>query len=548
MIVIVACLATLPYMSSRQANDTLDALKTGASKERAYNAVLTLLKDAETGQRGYLLGSDESFLEPYKAGVGGMPAALDELRRLAAPEERALVEKVAALSEAKIAEMAETIRLKKSGQAQAAVDRVASQRGKILMDELRVLLGRQLGALAEHRSQLREEITAALRYNIALAIGASLACLVVIGSALYIAARSLRERSDAARQAQTLAASNALLAEQAAVRAERLSLTAQMLQALDSVKSPLELGQVLPVFLRQLLPETSGAVYLYRNSRDFLEPKAQWGMGDTDMDLVTPDDCWGLRLGRTHRAANGHDLCCAHGHSGSAAGVQICVPMISQGEVIGLMVLHAPSQQATGVEPELVATVAEQLGLAVSNVSLRESLRQQSTVDPLTGMYNRRFFDESLKRELLRARRTRTACAVVMVDLDHFKRINDTYGHEGGDLILKAAARVLLERVRASDIASRYGGEEFVLLLPDCSADAALKCAEQIRHALTGLAIPYLGQTISVTASLGVAAWPQHADGEQELLKAADLALYEAKKSGRNRVVAAPARSDAASA
>ncbi len=539
-IAIVACLAILPYMSSRQANDTFDSLKTGASKERAYNAVLSLLKDAETGQRGYLLGSDDSFLGPYAAGVAGMPAALAELQRLASSaEERALVNRIAELSEAKLAEMSRTVALKKAGQAQAAIDMVASRRGQALMDELRGLLGPQLQVLAEQRTRLREEISASLHYNTALGIGASLACLVVIGSAVYIAARSLRERAEAASTAQQLARNNAQLADEAAVRAERLALTADMLHALDSVKAPAELGQVLPAFLPRLLPGTSGAVYLYRNSRDFLEPKAHWGAAHAGLDLVNPSDCWGLRLGKQHRAAMG-DLRCAHGQALQDSDSRICVPMISQGDVVGLIVIDAPGRQGPPADAAVLATVAEQLGLAISNVSLRESLRQQSTVDPLTGMYNRRFFDESLKRELLRARRAQSSCAVVMVDLDHFKRINDTYGHEGGDLVLKAAARVLLDRVRASDIAGRYGGEEFILLLPDCGAEAAHQLAEGIRAALADIAIQYLGRTISgITASFGIAAWPLHAEDEQSVLKAADMALYEAKKSGRDRVIVA---------
>lgn len=538
IIVIVACLATLPYISSHQANTTLDALKEGAAKERAYNAVLSLLKDAETGQRGFLIGSDESFLEPYNAGVAGIPGALDDLRRLAGSDkERKLAARIAELSQAKVTEMDKTIRTKKAGDTQAALDIVASQRGRLLMDELRSLLGGQLRILAEHRNALREELTVTLRYNTALGIGASLASFVLILSVVYIVAKSLNERSEAARESQALAESNARLAQQSAVRAERLGLTSSLLQALDSVKSPGELARVLPVFLRKLLPETSGAVYLYRNSRDVLELKAAWGSAGEVPATVAPGECWGLRLGKVHVANAQHDLCCDHGATWlNAHATQTCVPMISQGDVIGVLVIAADGP----LEGTQVATLAEQLSLAISNVALRDTLRHQSTVDPLTGLYNRRFFDESLKRELARAQRSRSACSVVMVDLDHFKRVNDTYGHDGGDLVLKAASRAILQRVRASDVACRYGGEELVLMLPDCGAQEAAKCAEAIREALTGIAIQHLGQTISgISASFGVAQWPGQGDGEQGLLQAADRALYAAKKGGRNRVVVA---------
>ena len=550
IVVIVACLATLPIMSSHQANTTLDALKEGASKERAYNLVLSLLKDAETGQRGYLIGSDDSFLEPYNAGVAGIPAALEDLQTFAASEpERALVARIAELSRAKIGEMDRTIRLKKGGDIQAALGMVASGRGKVMMDELRGLLGQQLRVLAANRNQLREELTATLRYNSALGLAASLASLVLIVAVVYIVSKSLNERAESARQACSLADSNALLARQSAVRAERLALTANMLQALDSVKTPAELTRVLPVFLRKLLPDTSGAVYLYRNSRDVLEMKAFWGVANDAPPTLAPGDCWGLRLGKVHVATLEHDLCCDHGGVWlDKHASQTCVPMISQGEVIGVLVIAADRREENPLDEGHIATLAEQLSLAVSNVSLRDTLRHQSTVDPLTGLYNRRFFDESLKREMARAQRSQSACSVVMVDLDHFKRVNDTYGHEGGDLVLQAASRAILQRVRASDVVCRYGGEELVLMLPDCDAQEAARCAEAIRVSLTGIVIQHAGQTITgISASFGVAQWPGHGDSEQDLLQAADRALYAAKKAGRNKVLVAEAVSIAAS-
>lgn len=547
IIVIVACLATLPYVSSHQANATFDALKVGASRERAYTVVLGLLKDAETGQRGFLISSDESFLVPYQVGVAGLGPALEELQRGAgSKQEQALVERIAVLSRAKMSEMSQSIRLKRAGDTDAAFALVKAGSGKQMMDELRLVLGRQLRSLAAQRNQLREETTATLRYNSALGIGASLASLVLIVSVVYIVARSLNQQGEAARQSQSLAEANALLAQQSATRAERLAISSSMLQALDSVKSPAELARVLPVFLRKLLPDTSGAVYLYRNSRDVLELKAVWGAVDGVPAVMARGECWGLRFGKIHLANARADLCCDHGVSWlDAHGTQTCIPMISQGDVIGVLVIAADSP----LESAQVATLTEQLSLAISNVSLRETLRHQSTVDPLTGLYNRRFFDESLKRELARAQRSHSACAVVMMDLDHFKRINDTYGHDGGDLVLKAASRALLQRVRASDVACRYGGEELVLMLPDCDAREAAKCAEAIRSALTDIVIQHGGQTISgISASFGVAQWPGQADGEQGLLQAADRALYAAKKGGRNRVMLAGAEPAPASA
>jgi GGDEF domain-containing protein len=275
------------------------------------------------------------------------------------------------------------------------------------------------------------------------------------------------------------------------------------------------------VFLRKLLPDTSGAVYLYRNSRDVLELKASWGLVEDAPPTVAPEECWSLRLGKVHRANREHDLCCDHGATWlSSHETQTCVPMISQGDVIGILVIAGDRHDNNAIDSAHIVTLAEQLSLAISNVLLRNTLRYQSTVDPLTGLYNRRFFDESLKRELARTQRSRSVCSVVMIDLDHFKRINDTYGHDGGDLVLQAASRVLLQRVRASDVACRYGGEELVLMLPDCGAEEAAKIS-------------------GISASFGVAQWRGDGGQEADPLQAADRALYAAKKDGRNRVVIA---------
>ena len=542
IVIIVACLATLPCISSYQANTTLHALQEGAKKERAYNLALSLLKDAETGQRGFLIGSDESFLEPYNVGVAGVPAALEDLQRLASSDqERTLVTRLTNLSRAKVLEMDRTIQLKRTGASQAAIDAVASKRGKLLMDELRILFGRQLHGLAENRKVLREELSTTLGYNSALGIGAAIASFVVIVATVLIVTRSLNKQAEVAHQSQLLAESNALLAQQSTVRAERLTVTADMLHALDSVKVPSELARMLPVFLRKLLPDTGGAVYLYRNSRDALELNASWNLNDKAPPSMAPGDCWCLRLGKMHVATAHHDLFCDHGAPWIGKySSQTCVPMISQGDVVGVLMILGDQNKENSGDSMHISTLAEQLSLAISNVSLRDTLRHQSTVDPLTGLYNRRFFDESLKRELARAQRSQSACSVVMIDLDHFKRVNDTYGHEGGDLVLKAASHAIQQRVRASDVVCRYGGEELVLMLPDCSAEEAEKCAEGIRSSLAGIAIQHAGQTISgISASFGVAQWPGHGNGERDLISAADRALYAAKKGGRNKVMVA---------
>jgi diguanylate cyclase (GGDEF)-like protein len=173
--------------------------------------------------------------------------------------------------------------------------------------------------------------------------------------------------------------------------------------------------------------------------------------------------------------------------------------------------------------------------------SARDELQNQAVTDPLTGLYNRRYLGEFMRRELARGGRRGAPFAVIMLDLDHFKRVNDTYGHDAGDRVLTAAAELLKTQIRASDIACRYGGEEFALVLPDAGLAAAQTRAENIRAALKELRPEHRGNVLRVTASLGVAVFPEHGETMDELVAASDEALYAAKKAGRDRIATASA-------
>jgi diguanylate cyclase (GGDEF)-like protein len=184
--------------------------------------------------------------------------------------------------------------------------------------------------------------------------------------------------------------------------------------------------------------------------------------------------------------------------------------------------------------------VAEHIALALANLKLQETLRDQAIRDPLTGLFNRRYMEESLEREVSRAGRSGIPVGVIMLDIDHFKHFNDTFGHEAGDTLLGALGNFLRAHIRGGDIACRYGGEEFTLILPDASFDATRDRAEQLREAVTKLNVLHRGETLGpITLSLGVATFPEHGSIGQAVLLAADGALYRAKHEGRNRVVVA---------
>jgi diguanylate cyclase (GGDEF)-like protein len=195
-------------------------------------------------------------------------------------------------------------------------------------------------------------------------------------------------------------------------------------------------------------------------------------------------------------------------------------------------------QSWSGDDLELVSSVAEYVALAIANLGMHEKLREQALRDKLTGLYNRHYVHEWFALELRRAQRHGRPVCALMLDIDHFKRVNDTFGHEAGDFVLQELAGALGRLGRKSDVVSRYGGEEFLLLLPECPLDAAIRKAERIRQEIEKLPLDYGNRPLGIiTVSIGVAAFPDHAEDPDALLRCADEALYQAKNAGRNRVV-----------
>jgi len=171
-----------------------------------------------------------------------------------------------------------------------------------------------------------------------------------------------------------------------------------------------------------------------------------------------------------------------------------------------------------------------------------QDLQEQAITDPLTGLHNTRYLRELLPREMLRAKRKDNPLAAIMIDVDHFKRVNDSLGHEAGDEVLKELGALFKKSIRGSDIACRYGGEEFAIILADATSEGARRKAEDIRAAVKGLELHHGGKPIGgLTVSLGVALFPYHADQATTLLRKADEALYQAKDTGRDRVVVSDA-------
>ena len=217
----------------------------------------------------------------------------------------------------------------------------------------------------------------------------------------------------------------------------------------------------------------------------------------------------------------------------------MCVPLVAQGDAIGVLFLvedDVPSKLSEDAV-RLARVIGDQIALAIANLRLRETLRDQSIRDALTGLYNRRYLEETLDREIRRAERTSQPLSVVMFDIDLFKHFNDTFGHDAGDLLLREIGSMLRTWSRQEDIACRYGGDEFVITLPGATLPDARRRAEEIIDASRHLDVRYRGKPVgSMTLSLGVAAYPTHGATTEALVRAADAALYRAKQRGRARI------------
>ena len=319
-------------------------------------------------------------------------------------------------------------------------------------------------------------------------------------------------------------------------RTQEIQMLNELGDTLQSCVSTAEAYPVISLYVPRLLLNTSGGLYMRDMSRDLYLRVSQWGDAPPDIPSFPAADCWALRRGKTHTvSADTVQLPCRHAPD-ARAGETLCIPISASGKTIGLFHVACSAEQMQA----FAASVADRIGLALSNLMLRSDLLQLSIHDPLTGLYNRRYMEEALEMETRRAVRGEKSIGVLMMDIDHFKSFNDSFGHAAGDELLRALAGLTLANMRAGDIACRFGGEEFLLILPEASEEAARRRAEDIRERVRKLEVTYADRPLGpVTVSIGVAIFPYHGRMRDELLAVADAALYEAKKAGRNRVVVA---------
>lgn len=313
-------------------------------------------------------------------------------------------------------------------------------------------------------------------------------------------------------------------------------LLARMTQRLQGCESFEDVIKVAELFAPNIAPEIPGRLYILDTDPWQMRCVAQWLSPPLEADVFHPDNCWAVRRGLSHPPVNGEpDIACYH-LSESQAQRSLCVPLIAQGEAIGLLSFSNVTS-ATAPSRAYLELMAEALGLALANQRLRNALLEKALFDSLTGLRNRHHLDDALHTQMSLAVRNGTPLSCLMIDIDHFKAINDSYGHEAGDLVIKNVAAIIQRAVRDIGMAFRYGGEEFLVLLGGTDEEAAMACATDIYHSVQLLTLRYgLAEIGQVDVSIGIASYPQHTQSDS-LLRAADAALYRAKELGRSRIV-----------
>jgi len=327
------------------------------------------------------------------------------------------------------------------------------------------------------------------------------------------------------------------------VRQNNTDNLAELSDWLQSCKSIDELFEIVRQAVSNLFPGSSGQLFVYSNSRDVLDGAVCWGDQEL-MRNIQPQDCWSLRRGRVFCFGGGVvNIPCNHvqvdEHSNSS---YLCLPIIAHGDTVGLLHIQMAeaSDSTTGIDSLVVSFAtrcAEQISIALANVRLRDQLHEQSTRDPLTGLYNRRHFQELCRAELARSVAERVPLSVVVFDADNFKNYNDRYGHDAGDKVLSTLSDVFRRCLTEEELVSRIGGEEFALMLPGTTATQATARAEQLLMAITERDMEFHNSLLpNLTVSAGVATCPDHGSDLYELLRKADLAMYDAKDAGKNCV------------
>jgi diguanylate cyclase (GGDEF)-like protein len=534
--------AVMPIFAFTQLQSTHSDSDRAREIIHAIDGILISMIDVETGHRGYVLTDNILFLEPYYKARTKLDTQFQNLHELTSTDATRAknFQDLKRKAEYSLERSAGTIAVMQDKGFAAAVARIKSGEGKARMDRVR--------AAAEHFKSIeinnlhtlaRREVEI-VEYNNYLLIFLTAVGFLLFSSAFVILTRSAAANKRTQEKLNELHQQTLQYTETLATRNKIKNIQSRLVDVLHSVISPEEAYTAIGKYCVQLFPDNPGVLFIRSNSKDYFDVKANWS--NMSMDGFEPSECWAARSNHAYLYDPAKDaLPCLHVPGNHVA--TLCIPIASTDEMIGTLTLFG-TQDGSGeklpVKPEveeLAAEIVSQIGLALTNLRLRESLRNSSIIDALTGLYNRRYLDETLPREIARAQRANQEVGLIMLDVDHFKSFNDNYGHEAGDMVLREIGVAIKKISRISDLACRFGGEELMIMMPQADLDITTERAELIRQEIRKISLTYGGHALpAVTASFGIAVFPLHGYLVEDLLRIADSALYRAKAKGRDRL------------
>lgn len=501
-------------------------------------SVMSELRDIQASQRGFIITGNEAYLEPYHTALPILETSFQRLEMLirsdSSQQERLKILREKVQIRMDLAE--EIINVFRASGQNAAFEMVLQGTGKQEMDEIhhidRLMVIEQKNLLNKRRTDVKNSL-----HTMLLIGGAGLVtCITIIFAAFWTMRKEMLRRA-AARESMEKA-----LATTRKISLEN-ELMGQMSGYFQSCKTEAEAYDIISRSAAKIFLDTLGFISVFNTSRNRVETVLYWGRPCCNKSQeFQPDECWALRRGQSHRIhGNGVEPLCPH-ITDRPPGGAICIPMLAHGETIGLFCIAADKEQTLDDHTRMTArAVSEQISLAIANIKLQDALLQKSIRDPMTHLFNRRYMEGALEQEVLRAERHKTPLSIVMLDIDHFKRFNDTYGHDAGDAVLIEFARLVADLAGKDNIACRYGGEEFLIIMPLHDAVKAAAWAENLCEATRRMRVTLQGKMLeNVTVSIGLVEFPFKGNTTPvQLVTRADTALYKAKQNGRDQVVVA---------
>ncbi len=525
----IILLTLLAYLQARTEQENRQMASLGNQQIILVQSLVRSMVQAEASQRAFFLSGEEIYREEVQDTVSKLGDEMAKLEQLDASMPSTPVNhipRLLILINKRIGQLESKLAMPYEKGLEAVKQSLISQEGKQMMDDLRDIAEQinqderrfiaERAAMAEHNAE----------QMIHLLLGAAILNLLLLTMAYRVVHKAT------GRNAQLMDEVNNKTAEIASIN--------EFSSNLQSCSTVTEAHELFRHYMQRLFPECSGALYIMRSSRNLLHLATNWNDGNVVFEeAMEPRDCWALRRGKTHEVKDiEHELSCGHLNQDDRAS--LCVPLISQSETIGMLHLRLDDKKLLHEVRERSDALIHHISAALSGIFLREALREHSIRDPMTQLFNRRYLEESIAREQVRARRMESQFTVVMTDIDHFKSFNDTYGHQAGDAVIKAFANHLQTHVRGEDVICRYGGEEFLILLVGATHEQGLERAEILRQLTTNLEVNISGTNLpTITASWGVATFPVHGESWEGIISTADAALYLSKRNGRNRVSSA---------